>query len=249
MSLETINTNFLDLHPLDKVLDVGCGEGRHTISLGLSETITSIGLDLSAADLQTAQSRLNDFQFQEDLEQLPVCFTQGSGDALPFADDTFNKVVCSEVLEHIPDYTAFLREIRRVVRPDGIVAISVPAAFPEWICWKLSDAYHEVEGGHVRIFSATVLNRAVERLGFKRYKQHRAHALHVPYWWLKCLFWREGPQHAIVEHYHRFLVWDLMKKPWVTRWLEKLLNPILGKSIVMYYAVTDPGPKSEEATP
>jgi hypothetical protein len=57
---------------------------------------------------------------------------------------------------------------------------------------------------------------------------------------LKCLFWRQDPQHPWVDAYHRFLVWDLMENPWLTRWLDKLLNPILGKSIVMYYVATKP---------
>jgi hypothetical protein len=59
----------------------------------------------------------------------------------------------------------------------------------------------------------------------------------VPYWWLKCLFWRTDDQNeaAIVTGYHKFLVWDLIKQPWITRTLEKLLNPLLGKSVVMYF--------------
>ena len=246
MSLETIDQQYLGLQPQDLLLDLGCGEGRHTISLGLGESITAVGLDLSARDLRTASLRLADFTFTDADDHLPVCFTQGTGDRLPFRDNAFSQVVCSEVLEHIPDYVAFLREIKRVIRPGGVLAVSVPAAFPEWVCWKLSDAYHEVEGGHVRIFSASELNQAIEGLNFKRYKTHRAHALHVPYWWLKCLLWRSDPQHPIVQLYHRFLVWDLMQKPWISRGLERLLNPILGKSIVMYYTVTDPDPKPTE---
>ena len=246
MSLETIDQQYLGLKPQDLVLDLGCGEGRHTISLGLCEFITTIGLDLSAKDLRTAKMRLNDFSFADPPDQLPVCFTQGTGDQLPFADGTFDKVICSEVLEHIHDYEAFLKEIKRVIRPGGVFAVSVPAAFPEWVCWKLSNAYHEVEGGHVRIFSASELNHAIERLNFKRYQSHRAHALHVPYWWLKCLLWRSDPQHKLVQLYHRFLVWDLMENPWISRWLDRLLNPLLGKSIVMYYTFPDLSLKSDE---
>ena len=232
MSLETINATLLDLKPEDLLLDLGSGEGRHTISFGLSQKITAIGLDLSHADLKTATERLSDFQ-----------------DLSCEQDQQFNKVVCSEVLEHIHDYQAFLREIKRVIRPGGVFAVSVPAALPEWVCWKLSDAYHGMEGGHIRIFSARTLHRDIEQLGFKRYRSHKAHALHVPYWWLKCLLWRTDPQHPLVTTYHRFLVWDLMKKPWISRTLERLLNPILGKSIVMYYVATEsdyPNPEISE---
>ena len=238
MSLETIKSAYLELHPEDYLLDLGCGEGRHTISVGLETKLKAIGLDLSYQDLQTARGRLKDFDAFVSKEP-NVGFIQGSGHDLPFADQIFNKVICSEVLEHIPDFKSFLREIRRVIKPGGIFAVSVPTAVPEWICWQLSDAYHEVEGGHVRIFNAQQLHRDIEKLGFKRFRRHKAHALHVPYWWLKCLFWREGAQHALVDFYHRFLVWDLMKNPWLTRWLDRLLNPLIGKSIVMYYVATD----------
>ena len=239
MSLDTIKPEHLALSADDTLLDLGCGEGRHTLTVGLASDLNAIGLDLSHRDLQTAKGRLNDFSGLAG-EQCNVSFTQGSGDNLPFGDKSFSKVICSEVLEHIPEYADFLSEIRRVIKPGGIRAVSVPAAFPEWVCWQLSDAYHQVEGGHVRIFNANTLHREIESLGFKRYRRHKAHSLHVPYWWLKCLFWRQDPQHPWVDAYHRFLVWDLMENPWLTRWLDKLLNPILGKSIVMYYVATKP---------
>ena len=62
----------------------------------------------------------------------------------------------------------------------------------------------------------------------------------MPYWWLKCLFWREPgqPDARIVQWYHRFLTWDLMKKPVLTAWLDRLLNPLMGKSVVMYFVKT-----------
>ena len=115
-------------------------------------------------------------------------------------------------------------------------AVSVPRFGPEWICWRLSDAYHEVEGGHVRIFQRRQLKRAVEALGLRLYGAHHAHALHSPYWWLKCLFWSTADDAWLVRQYHRFLVWDLMKSPAVTQLLERLLNPLMGKSLVMYFA-------------
>ncbi|MDQ1696027.1 MAG: hypothetical protein QOJ03_1380, partial [Frankiaceae bacterium] len=61
--------------------------------------------------------------------------------------------------------------------------------------------------------------------------RHHAHALHSPYWWLNCALGRDSlPSRA----YHQVLVWDIMKKPWLTRAAEQTLNPLLGKSLVMY---------------
>ena len=115
------------------------------------------------------------------------------------------------------------------------MAISVPRYWPEKICWWLSDAYHQVQGGHIRIFKSKTLKQSLTNSGFILYKRHWAHALHVPYWWLKCLFWKSQDNSRLIKLYHRFLVWDLMQKPWLTKTLEKCLNPVIGKSVVMYF--------------
>ena len=235
MSLETIDFARLHLKAGEKILDLGCGEGRHAISAYLLAPIEVFGVDLSARDLATAQGRLQEFEHAPGSTGHHCTFIRASGLKLPFADNSFDKVICAEVLEHIPNYQAMLLEVRRVLKPGGIFAASVPRYFPEWVCWKLSDAYHEVEGGHVRIFASGELRRAIESLRMRRFARHWAHSLHVPYWWLRCLFWEKGEDAPAVRTYHRFLVWDLMKKPALTAWLDRLLNPLMGKSVVMYF--------------
>lgn len=234
MSLETIDFDRLNIRPGDRLLDLGCGEGRHSISAFLAADAEIVGLDLGLEDLRTAKGRLNDFSWPASKNGY-CAFIQGTGHQLPFADNTFDQVICSEVLEHIPDYSSFLREIQRVLKPGGLFAVSVPRYFPEWVCWQLSDAYHQVEGGHVRIFRAGRLRQQIQSLGMRFLGRHWAHSLHVPYWWLKCLFWGRQEEHFLVRQYHRLLVWDLMQRPWLTQSLDRLLNPILGKSVVMYF--------------
>ena len=116
-----------------------------------------------------------------------------------------------------------------------MLAITVPRAWPEKICWKLSREYHQVEGGHIRIFNGQHLRREIERKPLRFYKRHWAHALHSPFWWMKCLWWKTQETNVLIKWYHRLLVWDLMEKPWLTQTLEKILNPIMGKSVVMYF--------------
>ena len=233
--METIDFQRLKLRNGDKVLDVGCGEGRHSIAAWLEAKVDVTGVDLSEKDLQTAQERQQEaVQYLEGSEEgRSISFQQANALELPFADNSFDKIICSEVLEHIPDYQGVLAEIKRVLKPDGLLAISVPRAWPEEICWRLSKEYHQVEGGHIRIFNSTHLRRDIEALGWRRYSRHWAHSLHSPYWWLKCWKWEQPSK--LVDQYHKLLVWDLMERPWVTRTAEKILDPVLGKSVVMYF--------------
>ena len=112
---------------------------------------------------------------------------QGDALALPFADDTFDRVIASEILEHIPDDEQAMAELARVFRPGGTMAITVPRTGPEFVNWALSDEYHKVPGGHIRIYRQRQLVERLEGTGMRATGHHHAHGLHAPYWWLKCL--------------------------------------------------------------
>jgi hypothetical protein len=90
-------------------------------------------------------------------------------------------------------------------------------------------------GGHVRIFKQSQLRKLVKKEDVEYLSYHWAHALHSPYWWLQCLFWETKEDSSLIKLYHKFLVWDLMKKPIVTRLMEQILQPLIGKSLVMYF--------------
>ena len=234
--MQTVNFDHFPLERGDRVLDLGCGEGRHVIAAYLAAEVDAIGVDLSLADLKNAQVKAEDFLTDTaGDEQRSLGLASADALRLPFADNSFDKVICSEVLEHIPDYRAALTEIRRVLKPGGLLCASVPRRWPEKICWALSDAYHQVPGGHLRIFRARDLRGNIESLGFKHYHRHWAHALHAPFWWLKCLFWNTQDSNWLVRQYHRLLVWDLMERPALTRIVERCLNPLVGKSVVLYF--------------
>ena len=64
---------------------------------------------------------------------------------------------------------------------------------------------------------------------------HHAHSLHAPYWWLKCLVGPTRDDSLPVNLYHRFLTWDIMQKPKPTRLLDRIFNPLFGKSLVLYF--------------
>jgi uncharacterized membrane protein YhfC len=115
-----------------------------------------------------------------------------------------------------------------------VLAVSVPRTLPEAVCWALSKRYRNTPGGHVRIYLRSTIEGLLQRSGYRIFASHFAHALHSPFWWLKCLVGVDRDQALPVALYHRLLVWDLMSRPRLTRVLEDVLNPLIGKSLVLY---------------
>ena len=223
----------LNLESNQLLLDMGCGEGRHSIGALLETPANVIGMDLSVQDLKIAKHRLNDF----DLSDINTSCTFGVGNIndIPIKSASLDAVMCSEVLEHVDSPEESIHELVRVLKPGGVMALSVPRYLPELICWKLSKEYSQTPGGHVRIFRHRQLKDLAVNAGLKYQSFHWAHGLHSPYWWLQCMFWKTKETSYIVNLYHKLLVWDLMKKPLLTKIFEAILQPLIGKSLVMYF--------------
>jgi SAM-dependent methyltransferase len=153
---------------------------------------------------------------------------------LPFPDGSFDRIIVSEVLEHVPQDERAMAEIARVLRPGGTVAVTVPRWWPEVILWALSREYHSNAGGHVRIFRRRQLLGRLRKAGLTPEQSHHAHAFHSVYWWLKCLVGVRRDEAFIPRSYHRFLVWEMADAPDWVRALERFLNPFMGKSLVVY---------------
>ncbi len=232
----TVEFDRLGLRPGQLVLDMGAGAGRHAFEV-FRRGAHIVALDYSLADLKDVSGL---FAAMADAGEAPAgtswATVNGDGTGLPFPDDTFDVIICSEVMEHIPDDTAAAAELARVLKPGGTLAVTVPTFLPERICWALSDEYHApfVPGGHIRIFTEAELKNRFETAGLEPVGSHHAHALHSPYWWLKCAVGPTNDENPLVQAYLKLLTWDIMKAPKLTRWTEKALNPVLGKSYVLY---------------
>ncbi|MFH2219211.1 MAG: methyltransferase domain-containing protein [Pseudomonadota bacterium] len=241
----TVDFKRISMKPGCRVLDVGCGTGRHTGAVYRFKDVTVICADISYDDVLEARKRL---VYQDKLGEGLGSYEILLADivALPFPDKFFDLVICSEVLEHIRDQNTAASEIVRVLKPGGNLVVSVPRFFPERICWALSDDYGSTDKGHIRIYRKKELINLLENAGVKTRAVRFAHSLHTPYWWLKCIVGPSRDDSRPVNLYHRFLTWDIMKRPRVTRVLETILNPVLGKSIVLYLRKEkNPGPKNQ----
>ena len=216
------------------MLDVGCGGGRHAFE-SYRRGADVVALDRDEGELSTVAAT---FAAMAETGEAPPAATAKtvSADALaiPFPDESFDRVIAAEVLEHIADDRAAIAEIVRVLAPRGWVAVTVPRWLPERICWALSDAYHEAEGGHVRIYRGDELVARLVGAGLQPIGAHHAHALHAPYWWIKCAIGIDRDHHPLPQLYHRFLVWDITRRPRLIRAAERLLDPAIGKSLVVY---------------
>jgi SAM-dependent methyltransferase len=236
----TVDFGRLRVQPGDRVLDLGCGGGRHAFEL-LRQGAHVVALDRDATELAGAASMLAAMRTAGEAPAGAAATTlHADAYHLPLPDNAFDIVVAAEILEHLTDDERAIAEIVRVVRPGGMVAVTVPRWWPERICWALSERYHTVDGGHVRIYRRTQLITRLRNATLVPIGAHHAHALHSPYWWLRCLFGSDNDRARLPRLYHRFLVYDIMRRPWWTRQLERLLSPLLGKSLVIYATKPEP---------
>jgi len=237
----TVDFDRLGLRPGDRVLDMGCGAGRHAFEM-FRRGADVVAFDQDGDELAGV---LELFGAMRDEGQVPAGaeadIKQGDALSLPFADGEFDRIVAAEVLEHIPEDSTAIAELARVLRPGGTLAVTVPRWLPEKVCWALSREYHEVEGGHVRIYTGDELVGKLRDAGLVLEGSDHVHGLHSPYWWIKCAVGVTKDRHPLVRAYHRLLVWDIMRRPRATRLAERALNPLIGKSLVVYLRKPDVG--------
>ena len=231
----TVDFDRLGIGPGTKVIDVGCGAGRHSFE-AYRRGADVIAFDQNATELAAVDTLLRAMAEAGDAPASAIAETvAGDALALPYPDRTFDCVIASEILEHIPADDTVIDEMIRVLKVGGRLVVSVPRWLPEQLCWLLSDEYHSNEGGHIRIYRASQLRAKIAHAGMTPIHAHHAHALHAPFWWLKCIVGVSNSDHPAVSAYHKLLVWDMMQRPWITRLAESVLNPLVGKSVALYF--------------
>jgi SAM-dependent methyltransferase len=227
--LLTVDLDRLDVRPGELLLDAGCGEGRHCYG-ALERGARVVGLDLDPAGLHAAVGGIRKRAAEKGSmgEML-----QGNTFTLPFADRTFDKIICSEVMEHVHDYKGAAAELARVTRPGGRVAITIPTATSENLYLRVGDDYFESLGGHIRIFKPRQLAEGLASAGLATTGVGFAHALHTPYWVLRSIAGLpKADESRLVRAYRLFLIRATASK--AMTWLENTLNYCFPKSLILY---------------
>jgi SAM-dependent methyltransferase len=228
--LLTVDLDRLGVARGDRLLDVGCGEGRHCFG-ALERGARVVGLDLDAASLHAAHRPL-----RARARELSGSGAVLRGDAfhLPFPDASFDRAICSEVMEHVHDPATAARELASVVRPGGTAAVTVPTATSEHLYLRLGDDYFESPGGHIRIFRPRELAHHLRGAGLRPTGVGFAHGFHTPYWALRSIVGLpRSDRSRLVQLYRLFLI-----RATTSRWLDRLEKHVLDwvcpKSLVLY---------------
>jgi SAM-dependent methyltransferase len=168
--------DYLDLHDGERVFDCGCGMGFFLLAMSRLHSLRLVGLDYDALRLRQARAA-----------RVSAGLVRGDVYRLPFADQWFDKVLMTEVLEHLESDLHGLREVLRVLRPGGVVAISVPHTRYPFLWDPINRIWSALGGapiregplvgiwtGHQRLYTPEELTRVVSSAGFVVEQVHEA---------------------------------------------------------------------------
>jgi SAM-dependent methyltransferase len=243
----TVEPDLLDIRDGDITLDAGCGNGRHSWEVCNRNRSSVVAFDIDAVSVKKNKYMLDSLKQQK---EIPGSYHLLMADVrkLPFKTGSFDKVICSEVLEHIPEDKTAVDELVRVMSKAGTIGISVPHHFAESICWRLSRDYYGFPGGHIRNYRTGQLLNLINGAGLSAYAIRHKHALHSFYWIMRCVFGIKKEKAPIPSLYNKFLEWDLRTNHRPFRWVEGLLNRWSPKSVVVYARTKHTIPSEYEAS-
>jgi SAM-dependent methyltransferase len=173
---QKVDMDLLDVREGLSVLDLGCGPG-YLLRKAAERASVALGVDVDEDRLRAARGGPPDSGSQAAVERAVA-----DGHRLPFADASFDRAICTETLEHVADPDLTLRELARVLRPGGRLAVSVPHFLCEAILCRLIGGYLEFPGGHRRIYTSETLRRALLGAGLRPYAWFVRDSLEAVYW-------------------------------------------------------------------
>lgn len=214
--VENFNLAALEADPDREIVDIGCGDGT------FARNLVEAGYRVKGVE---PAKYLRD-QFEAWANQAPAGqakVVDGTAEKLPFADDSINTAVITEVLEHVDDPAVCLREIHRAMKPGGVVCASVPTSQTERIFWKIHPEYKK-NSTHLRIFKKQQLRQLIEDAGFDVVGFERRNFGPAVSWAFHALL-RSKSDHAGQIQQHRG-VDRALDAGWRGLGKAKLLNPV-----------------------
>lgn len=162
----------LDPQDGDRIVDLGCGTGYYLFLL------SNLGIRLSLTGFDYDERAIN--EARGSIYGKDIKFITGNLHKVPFQDKSFDKAVMSEVLEHVENDEKVLQEVYRILKPDGVLVISVPSINYPFLWdptnWVLQHFFgtHIKKGffsgiwnNHLRLYSMQVLRKKFAKAGFK----------------------------------------------------------------------------------
>ncbi len=229
----TVNFKLFPIENGDRFLDVGCGEGRHSFEACRLNPGMVCALDMDDLSLRKTHYVLHYMDTQQ-ASRATWNVMRADSLNLPFRDASFDKIICSEVLEHVADEEEGIRELVRVLKPGGMLAVTVPTYLSEAVYWALDKDYYNHPGGHVRKFRASGLIAALRRNNLAICAIRYEHAFHSIYWLLRCIFGLKNEKAGIPALYYKFLELQIVTGSKFAQSMERVLNFFFPKSIVIY---------------
>lgn len=163
----------LDLSGKERILEIGCGRGFYLRTLDqILPPLEITGIDLNERYLQTAKKFIDNPK---------VNLIKADATSLPFKNNTFNRIIASEILEHIPDDEKAISQMYRVLKPGGIAIVTVPNKnypfFWDPLNWILERVFHchipshiwwlaGIWAGHVRLYDKREIRESFRKEGF-----------------------------------------------------------------------------------
>ncbi|MDY6933142.1 MAG: class I SAM-dependent methyltransferase [Spirochaetota bacterium] len=228
----TVDFDIFDVNVGDVILDAGCGEGRHSIECVL-QGANVYSMDLDLASLRKARYTLTHIN-EKDRKSDGGRFQVHIGNALdlPFKEKTFDRIICSEVMEHVTDDDLACKELVRTLKNGGKIVITVPTTFSEYLYGLITDEYFTSPGGHIRKYLPGKLIKIMKNNNLEIYNIRFKHSFHAIYWLIRCVVGLHLEDHVITKTYKNFLVLtmqsNLMKK------IESFFDFFFPKSMVVY---------------
>lgn len=228
----TVDFDLLGVRVGDIILDAGCGEGRHSFEC-IARGASVFSMDMDMESVRKARYTMHYMNTSRQSHSEGRYLVQ-IGDALnlPFRDEAFDRIICSEVMEHVSDDHLACSELARVLKRNGHIAITVPTPISEWLYYMLTHEYFTSPGGHVRIYIPRRLAALMRKNGLEIYGIGFKHSLHTVYWIIRCVVGLHFDDHPITKGYRKFLT--LCMHSYFMQRIEGFFDYFFPKSLVLY---------------